>query len=236
MTWLWHICFSGLLAASAAAATLTGEVQLLDSNAPAVRQHHDYSGVAVWLEPVGTHLTAAPIHARMLQKNKTFQPHLLIITVGSTVDFPNLDPIFHNAFSNYNGQLFDVGLYPPGANRSVPFKRPGIVRVFCNIHSTMSAVIVVLDTPLFATTRADGHFEIPGVPDGEYDLTFFFERATEATLRSATRRITVSGERMAIPVVPISETGYISVPHKNKYGKDYPPPAEDAGFYPGVRK
>ena len=156
MTWLSRIFFNALLTASGLAATLTGSVQLLDSNSPAVREHHDYSGVAVWLEPVGAHLSAAPLHARMLQKSKTFQPHLLMVTVGSTVDFPNLDPIFHNAFSNYNGQLFDVGLYPPGANRSIRFSRPGIVRVFCNIHSNMSAVIVVLDTPDAAERWANG--------------------------------------------------------------------------------
>lgn len=236
MTWLWLICFNAALAAPALAATVTGSVQLLDSNSSAVRQHHDYSGVAVWLEPVGAHLPAAPLHVQMLQKNKSFRPHVLVVTVGSTVDFPNLDPIFHNAFSNYNGQLFDIGLYPPGANRSIRFSRPGIVRVFCNIHSTMSAVIAVLDTPLFGVTRPDGRFEMANAPDGAYDLTFFYERATEDTLRHASRRINVSGERVSMPVAPISETGYISTPHKDKYGKDYAPPPDDAGFYPGVHK
>ncbi|MGD0667983.1 MAG: hypothetical protein ABSB23_10490 [Bryobacteraceae bacterium] len=239
MTLLSRICFSAFSAALLCpgfAATLSGSVELVDSRAPAVRQHHDYSGVAVWLEPAGPTRPPAPLHARMLQKDKTFQPHLLIVTVGSTVDFPNLDPVFHNAFSNYNGQLFDVGLYPPGSTRSIHFSRPGIVRVFCNIHSSMSAVIVVLDTRLFAITKPDGRFEVGGVPQGEFDLTFFHERATQAALRNARRRVTISGERVSIPPVVISENGYLFIPHKNKYGQDYPPAPDDAGFYPATHK
>jgi len=236
MTLLSRICFSVALACPGLAATLSGRVELVDSRAAAVRQHHDYSGVAVWLEPAGAARAPAPLHVRMLQKDKTFSPHLLIVTVGSTVDFPNMDPVFHNAFSNYDGQLFDVGLYPPGSTRSVHFSRPGIVRVFCNIHSGMSAIIVVLDTPLFGITNTDGHFEIAGVPEGEYDLTFFHERATEAALKTARRKVTVSGERTSIPPVAISETGYLSIPHKNKYGQDYPPAPDDAGFYPATHK
>jgi plastocyanin len=236
MTWLSRICFSIVLGCPGFAATLSGRVEVVDSRAPEVRQRHDYSGVAVWLEPVGAAPPPAPLHVRMLQKDKEFQPHLLIVTVGSTVDFPNLDPIFHNAFSNYDGQLFDVGLYPPGATRSILFSRPGIVRVFCNIHSSMSAVIVVLDTPLFAISKPDGRFEISGVPEGERDLTFFHERATQAALRNAGRRVTIAGERVSVPPVAISETGYLSTPHKNKYGQDYPPAPDDSGFYPATHK
>ena len=80
--------------------------------------------------------------------------------MGSTVDFPNLDPIFHNAFSNFSGQPFDIGLYAPGTSKSETFKHPGIVRVFCNIHPTMSAIIAVLTTPWYAATDATGKFTI----------------------------------------------------------------------------
>jgi plastocyanin len=242
MTWLLHICSNALvvclLGGSLEAATVTGRVQLQDSRERAVRSKSDYSGVVVWLEaPEGTPSNIRPSeHAKMLQKGKTFRPHVLAVTVGTMVDFPNLDPIFHNAFSKYDGQLFDVGLYPPGTSRSIRFTRPGFVRVFCNIHSTMSAIIAVMDTPLFAVSKQDGSFEIDGVPDGSYELRVFHERATEATLSALARRIMVSGDKLELPDVVISETGYLVLPHKNKFGRDYTPAPDDAGVYPAARQ
>src|SRR5258708_6263948 len=124
-----------------AAASVSGKVQLRDSKDSTVSKKMDYSGVVVWLDPVNTpgNATASPVtadpRARMVQKGKTFTPHVLAVRAGTTVDFPNFDPIFHNAFSNYDGKVFDVGLYPPGYSRSVNFQRPGVVRVFCNIHA-----------------------------------------------------------------------------------------------------
>ena len=217
------------------AATVTGRVELRDSRDHAVRARSDYSGVVVWLES-SERLPAAGGHAQMLQKDKTFTPHVLAVTVGTTVDFPNRDPIFHNAFSSYDGQLFDIGLYPPGSSRGIRFSRPGFVRVFCNIHSAMSAIIAVMDTPLFAVTGPDGSFEIKNVPEGTYELRVFHERAAEATLTALRRRVAVSQERVEIPNIAISETGYLAIPHKNKYGHDYTPPPDDAGFYPATRK
>lgn len=242
MTWRSHICFSAaaalLLATTGFAGSVSGRVELRDSKEAAVRKKMDFSGVVVWLEPAGGKAPLpAPGRARMAQKEKTFTPHILAITAGTTVDFPNFDPIFHNAFSNYDGKPFDVGLYRPGTSRSVVFPRPGIVRVFCNIHATMSAVIAVLDTPYFDTTHKDGSFEIPVVPPGEYRLRLFHERATAATLDSAERKVTVSGgERMILPPIAISESGYIAAPHMNKYGHEYSPAPDDRGVYPAVRK
>src|ERR1700682_4808185 len=110
-----------VLFSAAAAATVKGRVELVSSHDPNVRKHTDYSGVVVWLEPAsGTPvMPASAARAQMLQKEKTFTPHVLAISVGTVVDFPNFDPIFHNAFSNYNGQVFDIGLYPPGAIRAI---------------------------------------------------------------------------------------------------------------------
>jgi plastocyanin len=225
-------------ATTLAGGSVSGRVELRDSQDAAVRKHKDFSGVVVWLEPVAASPDPPPpgAIAKMIQKDKTFTPHVLPIRVGTSVDFPNADPIFHNAFSNYNGQLFDVGLYPPGTSRRVRFARPGVVRVFCNIHANMSAVIVVLNTPYFEATQKNGTFQLNDIPPGEYTLRFFHERATQATLDSLTRRVTIGGGSVTLPTSGISESGYIVIPHHNKYGHDYTDPPDDGGVYPAVRK
>jgi len=246
MTWLSHISSSarnlllgvmGLLQAFAVAraATVGGHVQLAFSQDPNVRKHSDYSGVVVWLEPVsGVTVPVRNHHAEMIQKGKAFLPHVLAIHLGTIVDFPNYDPIFHNAFSNYNGQIFDIGLYPPGTTRSIGFHRDGVVRVFCNIHPAMSAVIVVLKSPYFAVTNKQGDFQIPDVPADSYRLHVFHERATEQTLAALGRTIEVSGSNIPLPAISVSESGYLQLPHKNKYGRDYPP-LSDTGGYLGTK-
>jgi len=217
-------------------AAVNGHVQLVFSSDPSVRKHQDYSGVVVWLEPLSMPL-ALPAKAPrvvMVQKDKTFTPHVLPIMIGSTVDFPNYDPIFHNAFSNYNGQIFDIGLYPPGTTRAIVFRREGVVRVFCNIHPTMSAVIVVLKSPYFCVSNKSGDLQMTGVPAGAYRLHVFHERATEQTLEALTRTVEISEEHAQLPQISVSESGYLQLPHPNKYGKDYPPDAEP-GSYPGKK-
>ena len=228
----WLICFSASLLPLWAGA-VSGRVELRDSRYAPVRNRHDFSGVVVALTPLdNTAMPAAAKRAVMLQKDKTFSPHVLAIQAGSLVEFPNADPIFHNAFSSYNGQVFDIGLYPPGTTRSVRFARPGVVRVFCNIHSSMSAVIVVVASPYFATTKQNGTFNIAGVPPGQYNLSVFHERASEAAVARLSRKITVGPGDDSLPNIVISEAGYLSIPHKNKYGHDYPTDSGDPA-YPG---
>ena len=227
------------LAAPLTAATLNGRITLVSSQDPNVRKHLDYSGVVIWLDPISTParmiVPTSTRHVTMLQKNKRFTPHILAIRTGTTVDFPNYDPIFHNAFSNYDGQLFDVGLYPPGTTRSVLFRREGIVRVFCNIHPSMSAVIVVLKTDYFTVSDRTGSFQIANVPPGDYRLNIFHERATDQTLTALERTISLNAGDINLQPIAISESGYLPLPHKNKYGHDYPPDA-GSGAYPGTRE
>jgi plastocyanin len=216
------------------AGAVAGAVQLTGSNESSVRKHGDFSSVVIWLEPAtGTTAPLSPQHARMVQKDKRFDPHVLAVDVGATVEFPNLDTIFHSAFSSFDGQLFDLALYPPGASRSIHFTRPGVVRIFCNIHPSMSALVVVLDSPYFATTGKDGHFAIPNVPAGQYRLHVLHERATAETLAALVQNVTVSASGAVLQPITISEVGYLPMAaHKNKYGRDYPPATDDRQGYP----
>jgi plastocyanin len=224
MTSRWPTFFSLLLAAAIvlnASGGVTGTVALRDSRLKSVESGHDYSGVVVWLEPLSGNVPEAhgPLRATMLQKNKKFVPHVLVVRRGTQVDFPNQDPIFHNAFSTFSGQVFDIGLYKPGSSRTVTFSRSGVVRIFCNIHSAMSAVIVVVDTPWFATTSPDGSFRIPDVPAGEYRLRIFHERASPTEIANQERVITVP---LSTPLkLVVSESGYVITPHLNKHGQPY---------------
>lgn len=219
--------FFPLLAMTAAAAyagTVTGAVQLTDANeGSSHKKKKNYSGAVVWLQPLTQveFLRASSTRMRMVQKSKEFVPHVLAVRTGTVVDFPNLDPIFHNAYSSFDGKIFDLGLYPPGQSKSMRFDREGVVRVFCNIHPSMSALVVVTRSPYVATTNAAGEYEIPDVPPGDYRLHVYFERSTPETLSALQRRVTVSDEASVLPVIRISESGFVFTPHKNKYGHEY---------------
>ena len=122
---------------------------------------------------------AAPMQASIAQKDEQFSPHLVAVTAGSSVAFPNEDPFFHNVFSLSRGSSFNLGRYPSGSSRSRTFNRPGIVKVFCEIHSQMSAVIRVFDNAWFTIPADDGTFTISGVPPGEHTLVAWHERIGE---------------------------------------------------------
>ena len=228
-----------LAAPTGGVAPVTGSVEITNSRDVAVRRNKDYSGVVLWLERVDrtTPLPAlVPKRVQMVQKDRHFQPHVVAVPVGSTVEFPNRDLIFHNAFSTFSGQPFDTGLYKPGTSAREIFKSPGIVQVFCNIHPTMSAIIAVLPTPWYVVSGPTGQFTIPDVPPGEYQLKIYYERALPANLRFLEQhRITVPEEGLTLPLISISETGFVQAPHLNKYGVPYSP-VPNAGTYPGAPK
>lgn len=221
-----RICFSvAVFTVTLAASVVTGTVNITGARGPHAGQ------VVVWLDPVNREVPPfRPSSATMVQRQKQFRPHLLAVRTGTIVDFPNEDPIFHNAFSNIDGKQFDLGLYPPGLSRHVVFDRPGIVRVFCNIHQSMSAVIVVEDTPWMAVSDDRGNYRISGVPAGEYTLNVFFEGATSQTLNSLRRHVDIREQPTALAPIRISGAGYIPVPHRNKYGLEYPPEPADGSY------
>ncbi|HEV3485547.1 MAG TPA: plastocyanin/azurin family copper-binding protein [Vicinamibacterales bacterium] len=121
------------------------------------------------------------------QRNLSFSPQVLAVRVGTTVDFPNNDRVFHNVFSFRDGKRFDLGVYPVGARKQVQFDRPGVSRLFCNIHPNMAAYVVAVDTPYFSVSGDDGRFTVP-LPAGTY--TYHAWRAGAAEL---TGSVTISG-------------------------------------------
>jgi len=194
----------------------------------------DASNVAVWLTPLGgaDPLDSASVRAekppQMVQRHKTFEPHILIVRVGALVAFPNKDPFFHNIFSLYNGKRFDLGLYESGTTRSVLFDRPGVSFLFCNIHAEMSAAIVAVDTPYFGLSDPSGHVVIPNIPDGRYQMNVWYERGLPESLKKLTRIVTISSYARNLGLIRIPEDPNFTPAHKNKYGLDYvPPPNSD---------
>src|SRR5690242_12619622 len=153
--------------------------------------HTDGPDAVVWLTPVAPNpQTAAPLapkHERLVQRDKTFSPHVMVIPAGSTVDFPNKDPFFHNVFSLFEGKRFDLGLYEAGTSRIVHFDRPGVCYIFCNIHPEMSAVVVVVDTSFYGISDKAGNVTIADVPQGQYTAHIWYEGGAPEQLKPMTR-------------------------------------------------
>jgi plastocyanin len=175
----------------------------------------------VWLARLDEPTPVAPLKgATLTQQNKKFSPHLLAVTVGTLVAFPNKDPFFHNVFSIYQGKPFDLGLYESGSTRSVRFVNPGVSYIFCNIHPEMSAVVVVLTTPYFAVTDTSGAFRIEGLPVGRYQLNIWYEGASEQQLSALSQKLNVGSPDYDLPTIEAFSSGPPKE-HKNKYGESY---------------
>jgi plastocyanin len=204
--------------------TLSARVKVTDLKE---RKESSHAGnVLVWLSPTdpATVMRSFPsVPLRLVQHNKSFEPHVLIVPVGAVVEFPNHDPFFHNVFSLFEGKRFDLGLYEAGTTRKVSFDRPGISYIFCNIHAEMSAVVVALDTPYYGMSNRSGEIVIPQVPVGRYTMHVWYETALPATLKTMAREITVTPESSTLGVLEIP-AGVMINSHKNKYGLDYEPP------------
>jgi plastocyanin len=149
-----------------------------DLGAPAtvIRDITDRLTSVVYFDPApAVRPPAQPAHATLDQRDERFVPHVLAVTTGTVVDFPNSDRIYHNVFSLSKPKSFDLGRYAAGRSKAIKFDRPGIVRVFCDIHSHMNAFILVFDHPYFTLTDRDGRFRIDDVPPGTYSLVAWNE-------------------------------------------------------------
>ena len=202
-----------LLAVPATAEELRGRLQLVGKGGKGPARGSDARQALVWFEP------AAPAHSKpstfvMTTRDKQFVPRTLTVPVGSRVRFPNEDVILHNVFSVSGGNSFDLGLYRRGAGKEQKFDKPGLVRVFCNVHHSMVGYILVLESPYVATPDAEGRFVLTGLPKGPGRLTVWHEQAEPASMDIQVPR--------AEPLAPRLEIVRPRIPsHLNKAGKSY---------------
>jgi len=184
------------------------------------------SDVVMWLTPLQPLASKPPVQQhgpyRLLQKDKQFTPHLQVVPTGTSVEFPNADPFFHNVFSLFNGKRFDLGLYESGTSRSVKFDREGISYIFCNIHPEMGAVVLALSTPFYAISGRNGEIVIHGVPPGSYRLQVWSEQA-KVSSTNYPRDIQVSASGTNLGEIDMEAVTSPLADHKNKFGEDYKP-------------
>ncbi|HKW33918.1 MAG TPA: hypothetical protein VJN92_12995 [Candidatus Acidoferrum sp.] len=212
--------------------TASGRIELAGAASP---RTVELSGAVVWLTRLGDAIeTQAPRNQRRLQlvqKNKSFSPHVLVVQVGEPVEFPNRDPFFHNVFSLFEGKRFDLGLYEAGSSRTVVFDRPGISYIFCNIHAEMSAVVISIRTQYYGISDRKGTVTIPNLPPGRYAMRVWDERALPEDLSALTRTVEMSESAHSFGVLRLVEQRSVLLNHKNKYGRDYESPTPNLPIY-----
>jgi hypothetical protein len=228
------VVFVAVGAVRAQETTITARVALVSEAKK--NKTRDASNVVVWLTPSdGAGVAPAPVPQsfplpRLIQRNKSFEPHVLVVRVGSLVEFPNRDPFFHNVFSLFEGKRFDLGLYEAGTTRNVLFDKPGISYIFCNIHPEMSAVVLALNTPYYGISDHRGQIIIPAVAPGRYTLRIWYEATLPERLNAMAREVTVSESTSTLGLFQLP-TSSMPEEHKNMYGRDYPPPSPDSPAY-----
>jgi plastocyanin len=200
-----------LSASAPAAAQVSGRVAITDAGG---RSAPDIGNAVVYIEGGGPR--GRPVRADVTLDARQFRPRVVVVSLGSTVRFPNNDPFNHNVFSLSAPNDFDLGLYGRGEAEARRFTHTGLVRVYCNIHPGMSGFVMVLGNAWFAQPGADGSFTILNVPPGRYTLKVWHERASEAS-----QAITVPEGGLDGVTIAMDASGYHAQAHKNKYGQDY---------------
>lgn len=213
--------------AQAPGVDVTAHVQIQPRASAKHKAPPSSADVVVWLAPLQLDgrpaSTGHPGPFRLVQKDKMFTPHLLVVPTGTSVDFPNQDPFFHNVFSLFNGKRFDLGLYESGTTRAVRFDRDGVSYIFCNIHPEMGAVVLALSTPYYAVSTADGSVVIHGVLPGSYRIHVWSEAAQSTSPIDAERIMQVGATPVRLGEIILQGAAYPMEQHKNKFGEEYSP-------------
>lgn len=199
-------------------ATVSGKVNYLTRRGQRINPRE----TLVWLEPISApkaRKTESPARREptvVITRNKVLEPHVTAIPAGTSVQFPNEDPISHNLFSVSASNPFDLGLYRRGSGKTQTFHQPGVVNVYCNVHPNMSAVIHVMQTPHYAFADAAGAFTLPDVPEGTYRLVAWSEQGGNTR-----QEIQVAADVVAGVQVMLDGRNFRASKHMNKYGKPY---------------
>lgn len=206
------------LAANLGAATVNGKVmfQTKRGQQPVVNE------TLVWLDPAGKTWKKPAAAVTMTTRSKAFLPHVVAVPAGSTIAFPNEDPIAHNLFSLTPGNTFDLGLYRRGAGKSQKFANPGVVNVYCNVHPNMSAVVHVMSTPFYGFADANGNYSFD-VPPGKYRVTAWNEQGGS---QFSDIEVNANGTVTGATLLTIDGRNFRLSQHKNKFGQAYRPPKD----------
>jgi len=199
-----------------AAGRIAGRIVILEKdNKPSP----DLGDAVLYLEgPTASNAAARATTVEIAITDKVYAPHVVVVPAGSTVRFPNHDPFNHNVFSVSEGNEFDLGLYGRGETRAYTFERPGLARIYCNVHPRMVAYVQVMGNRYYAQPQTDGTFAFDNVPAGRYRLHVWHERIPAEVLKD----VTVGSADVADLQIALNARGYRWQPHKNKYGRTYP--------------
>jgi plastocyanin len=207
-----------LATSSMSAATVNGKVMFLTKRgqSPVVNE------TLVWLEPIGKTWKNPAAAFTMTTRSKAFLPHVMAVPAGSSINFPNEDPIAHNLFSLTPGNTFDLGLYRRGPGKTQKFETPGAVNVYCNVHPNMSAVVHVMSTPYYGFADPNGNYSFD-VPPGKYRLNAWNEQGG-STISDV--EVKSDGTVAGGTLLTIDGRNFRVSQHTNKFGQTYRPPKD----------